>query len=109
MDVEGPGDSADRLAVENELASEFRLIGAHLLRAPLARVVHAWKSFTAHAVNRALARSGPLWAREYFDHAIQDERELEATTGYIGSNPVAAGLVSTPEAWPWSSTSLRRV
>lgn len=30
---------------------------------PLYEVVHSWKSFTAHAANALLGRTGPFWAR----------------------------------------------
>lgn len=34
----------------------------------LASVLHSWKSFTAHEINKAVGRRGTVWAREYFDH-----------------------------------------
>jgi putative transposase len=69
---------------------------------PLAAVVHNWKSFTAHAINRALARSGGVWSREYFDRMMRDDRQVEAARFYIENNPVAAGLCVRAENWTWS-------
>jgi REP element-mobilizing transposase RayT len=70
---------------------------------PLAKVVHSWKSHTAHAANRILGRSGDFWLREYFDRFIRDDRHFANVVRYIEENPVKAGLVSTKEAWRWSS------
>ena len=79
---------------------------------PLAGIVHAWKSFTAHQVNGILGSRGTFWARDYFDRMILDEEHLFATGCYIEANPVACGLCAAPELWPWSSaypSNLRQV
>lgn len=74
----------------------------------LAQVVHAWKSFTAHAINKTLGRTGPVWQREYFDRFIRDEAHYFATIKYIERNPVAAGLVDEAADWKWSSAAWRK-
>jgi putative transposase len=38
-------------------------------RNSLDRIVHSWKSYSAHRANRILGRSGTFWHRDYFDHA----------------------------------------
>jgi REP element-mobilizing transposase RayT len=63
----------------------------------LARTLHAWKSYTANAINRRLGRTGRLWQREYFDRLIRDREELLGTVQYVVDNPEKAGLVD----WPW--------
>jgi putative DNA methylase len=73
----------------------------------LDRVVHAWKSFTAHAGNRLLKRTGRFWAPEYFDRYMRDDHQFAATCAYIEENPVKAGLCSSPADWPYSSASRR--
>lgn len=45
---------------------------------------------------------GHLWQGR-FSSFILDERYLLACTKYVELNPVRAGLVEKPEAWPWSS------
>ncbi len=45
---------------------------------------------------------GHLWQGR-FSSFIMDERYLLACTRYVELNPVRAGLVKKPEAWPWSS------
>jgi REP element-mobilizing transposase RayT len=73
--------------------------------AELSRILHSWKSFTAHRANRLLHRSGRFWMRDYHDRYIRDARHLAACIDYIHRNPVDAGLVEHPEDWAWSSAN----
>ena len=73
----------------------------------LSKIVHGWKSFTAHAVNNQLSISGPFWKKEYFDRYIRNEKHYNSTVEYIYQNPVKAGLVVKAEDWKWSSAFLR--
>src|SRR6266851_4815200 len=41
--------------------------------------------------------------REDWDRYIRDQAHLAQVIAYIHLNPVKAGLVVTPESWPWSS------
>jgi putative transposase len=68
-------------------------------------ILHSWKSFTSHAINKLLGRSGALWERESFDHLVRSMRSLERFIRYTEQNPVAAGLCDTALAWPFSSRS----
>jgi len=70
---------------------------------PLDRIVHSWKSYSAQQANRILGRTGRFWFREYFDRYIRDERHFASAVRYIHNNPVKAGLVESPEDWPFSS------
>lgn len=81
---------------------------------PLGKIVLSWKNYTARFINDYLSRTGvrrsqikrsQVWQRDYWDRFIRDERHFEATKHYIAMNPVKAGLVDTPEAWPWSSAA----
>ncbi len=40
-----------------------------------------------------------------FHSAAMDEAHLHAAVRYVALNPVKAGLVADPRAWPWSSTA----
>jgi REP element-mobilizing transposase RayT len=75
---------------------------------PLAGVLHSWKSYTAHAANQILGRSGEFWFREYFDRFIREDRHFVNAVKYIEENPVKAGLVRASEKWRWSSAWWRR-
>jgi len=65
---------------------------AHVLVNPLESnsvetIVHSWKSFTAHKLQRAFGRRGPIWQDEYYDRIVRDENELIEKVGYILRNP----------------------
>ena len=82
---------------------------AHVLIEPRidpVRVLKGIKGTAARAINRVLCRTGrPLWQDESFDHWVRNEAEFERIRAYIERNPVAAGLVSRAEEWPWSSAA----
>jgi REP element-mobilizing transposase RayT len=56
------------------------------------RIVHSWKSFTAHQIGR-----GVIWQREYFDRLMRSPEDYVRTREYIRGNPGKAGLID----WPW--------
>jgi REP element-mobilizing transposase RayT len=69
----------------------------------LARVVKAWKNFSAKAANHALGRRGQFWQREYYDRLIRNGNELSRAIRYIVENPAKAGLKNW--TWVWSAAS----
>jgi len=58
----------------------------------LERVLHSWKSYTAHQIGL-----GVIWQREYFDRVIRGPEEFRDTRNYIVRNPDKAGLRN----WQW--------
>jgi putative DNA methylase len=68
-------------------------------------VIMRWlKAATANRANRLLDRTGsPFWQREYFDRWVRSQKELASVISYVEQNPVAAGLTTCAEEWPWSS------
>jgi hypothetical protein len=44
-----------------------------------------------------------IYSRGRFGAVVMDESHLLAATRYIALNPVAAGLVSRADDWPWPS------
>jgi putative transposase len=56
------------------------------------KLVHGWKSFSAHAINKLLGREGHVWQEEYHDRIVRDEDELIEKLEYIFNNP--------RERWP---------
>ena len=71
----------------------------------LAEIMRWLKTSTSVRANRLLRRTGPFWEREYYDRWIRNRAELLSIITYTEENPVSAGLVATPELWPWSSAS----
>jgi putative transposase len=73
-------------------------------RVPLPRVTQRLKGSTARTANQILAREGNrFWADESFDHWVRSAQGFNRIALYIEQNPVTAGLVKNPQAWPWSS------
>jgi REP element-mobilizing transposase RayT len=69
----------------------------------LGDVLHSWKSFTAHAINRRLGRRGAVWEKESFDHLVRTPSSLDRFVAYTEANPLAAGLCATQGDWRFSS------
>jgi putative transposase len=79
----------------------------HLLVSPklqVRKITRALKGTTARKANEILQRTGhPFWQDESFDHWVRTDGEFWRLKHYIERNPVKAGLVRSPEEWPWSS------
>lgn len=73
----------------------------------LSTILHSWKSFSSHEINKLLGRKGTVWEEEAFDHIVRDEKSMERFVEYTEANPVAAGLCDWPELWPFSSARFR--
>ena len=58
--------------------------------------------------NAARLSSGHVWQGRYYSCPL-DEPHLWAALRYVELNPVRAGLVSQPEAFPWSSAAVHCV
>ena len=79
----------------------------HALITPLANyelesILHSWKSFTAHQMQRGKRRFGRVWQDEYFDRIIRDDKELVQKCDYIIANPWKRWpeMESYPWVWP---------
>ena len=69
----------------------------------LSDILHSWKSFTAHEINKRLpTKVASFWQSESYEHLIRDDEDLHRCCHYILMNPVNAGLCTRPEDWKWS-------
>jgi len=80
----------------------------HLIATPagpdsLARVMQAVGRSYVRLFNRRHGRTGTLWEGRYRASIIQEDRYLLACMRYVEMNPVRAGIVVAPQAYPWSS------
>ncbi len=51
-------------------------------------IVRAYKSAVAYRINAIRhTRGTTLWKRNYFEHVIRDEMDLDAITAYMSGNP----------------------
>lgn len=71
----------------------------------LSGILHSWKSYSAHAINKARDSSRRVWSPDYFDRYVRDEGHYAHAKYYIEYNPVKARLVQKPEDWAYSSAS----
>ncbi len=55
------------------------------------------------AFNNMYNRSGSLFKDRYKSISVDREEYLKYLCRYIHRNPLKAGLVNTPEQWPWSN------
>jgi REP element-mobilizing transposase RayT len=70
----------------------------------LSDILHSWKSFTAHEINKLLPEKVvPFWQSESYDHLVRDDEDMQRCCHYTWMNPVNASLCARPEDWPWSS------
>lgn len=68
--------------------------------APLSDVVKTFKARTAHRMNDYLNRSGPLWQKYFYDHALREKEDVRDIARYIVANPLRAGLVEHIGEYP---------
>jgi REP element-mobilizing transposase RayT len=60
---------------------------------PLSEIVRAFKTFSARKVNQLRNSSGnPVWQRNYYEHVIRSELELNQIRDYINNNPLRFAL-----------------
>lgn len=68
--------------------------------ATLMRAMGAWY---VRYFNDRYRRTGPLWEGRYRSRVVTTCSYFFACSRYIERNPVRAGLVDVPDAYPWSS------
>jgi putative transposase len=82
----------------------------HLLITPtsgltIEKVMQFIKGGFSYRVRKELGLTVEVWERGYVDHRIRDARDFQQHVAYIRDNPVRAGLVPVPEAFPYSSAA----
>jgi REP element-mobilizing transposase RayT len=107
------GRAAARCMEEEHLLGDARMLAwvlmpDHLhallqlgMRDELSMVVNRLKSATARNANRALRRTGTVWAKAFHDHALRKEEDLQEVARYIVANPLRAGLVTHIGDYPF--------
>ena len=67
----------------------------------LAKIMHSLKGRSARECNLILARTGPFWEHESFDHVVRSGKHNK-TIRYVLNNPVKVGLVPDWQEWRWN-------
>jgi len=80
----------------------------HLLLTPsvpgaLSRLMQNLNRRYVQQINARFERTGHLWAGRFKASVVGDQRYLLSCMRYIELNPVRAGMVACPQAYPWSS------
>ncbi|MDO8263930.1 MAG: transposase [Gallionella sp.] len=76
-------------------------------RDELSVVASRLKSASARHANRALGRTGSVWAKAFHDHALRSEDDLQDVARYVVANPLRAGLVTRLGDYPfWNAVWL---
>jgi REP element-mobilizing transposase RayT len=56
-------------------------------RHPLPEIVRAFKSFSSRQINQRRTTPGtPVWQRNYYEHIVRDEEDLNRCRNYIANN-----------------------
>ena len=81
----------------------------HLLFTPgdiaLERCLQLIKGGFSRRYHLELGGLRDVWQKGFADHRIRDRADYDKHLRYIEQNPVAAGLVASPEEYEWSSAS----
>ncbi|MFI5356357.1 MAG: REP-associated tyrosine transposase [Opitutales bacterium] len=60
----------------------------------LTPTIRLWKGYLAR-------QAGIRWQRDFFEHRLRNDGMWEEKARYMRENPVRAGLVADPKAWPY--------
>jgi putative transposase len=82
----------------------------HLLvitpRGNLAEGMHKLNGEYARRFNRRHVRKGHLFDDRYYSHVVEGPGCLAAVSRYFDLNPCRAGIVTSPELYPWGSCQM---
>ena len=65
------------------------------------RAMQFIKGGFSYRLKKELGYLGEVWQRGYSELRVEDERTFSQHRGYIADNPVKAGLVDSPEEFPY--------
>ena len=65
------------------------------------RAMQFIKGGFSYRLKKELGYPGEIWQRGYSELRVEDERSFSQHRGYIAENPVKAGLVDSPEEFPY--------
>ena len=89
--VHNAGASPHRPHVHDDVGAGFKpapTTNASALRHGLPEVVRAFKTFSSRRINASQGTTGtPFWQRNYYEHIIRNEEDLNRIRQYIEDNP----------------------
>ncbi len=63
----------------------------------ISKIIHSWKSYTAHRANEILGLTGDFWQKDAYNHIIRSQKEYYFQIRYTWENPEKARL----QNWQW--------
>lgn len=91
------------------MPNHFHLIASQTGDIGLLKFICTLEFPYAKHFNSRWNRKGQLFGKRYFSKLIEDQEQLINTIQYIINNPVRAGLVASPEEWPYLSFNLPKI
>lgn len=91
-----------RIRQTSEFFENSEVYGAEVSEAVSQGMMRLGVSYTK-AINKRFGRVGALFQGQFQAKPVLSERHLTRLCFYIHGNPVKDGLVSAPEAWPYSN------
>ena len=70
-------------------------------------VLAQWVRLLKRALSKGVVIDRPHWQSGFFDHLIRNSESYSQKWEYVRENPVRAGLVTTPDAWPYQGEIVR--
>jgi len=70
---------------------------------PLPRLVHSWKSFTAHQMQRLHRRVGQIWLEGALQQPLVTDEELRQKIEYVVANPWKRWPFLKRYPWVWEA------
>lgn len=85
------------------MPDHFHLIVTPAENVSLEKALQYIKGGFSFRVKKELAFNSLVWEESFTNHRIRDAEDYQQHREYIHHNPVKAGLVKTPSAYPYSS------
>jgi REP element-mobilizing transposase RayT len=63
----------------------------------ISKIIHSWKSYTAHKANEILGLTGAFWQQDAYNRIIRSRKEYRFQIKYTWENPEKAKL----QNWQW--------
>jgi REP element-mobilizing transposase RayT len=64
-------------------------------------ILSQWVRLLKRRLSKSISQSSPHWQDGFFDHLIRQAESYSEKWEYVRQNPVRAGLVLSPDDWPF--------